>query len=73
MYRSPPGSSIHGIPQARILDWLLFLTPGGIPDPAIKPASLMSLGLTDRLVTTSSVGPHKILHVDIYISLTHNC
>ena len=73
MFHSPPGSSIHGILQARILEWFLFLTPGDLPDPEIKPASLMSLALTGRLVTTSAVHLHKILPVDIYISLTHNC
>ena len=35
---SPPGSSVHGIPQARILGWI-FPSPGGLPDPGIEPAS----------------------------------
>ena len=29
---SPPGSSVHGIVQARTLEWLPFLTPGDHPD-----------------------------------------
>ena len=37
--RSPSGSSVHGIFQARILEWLPLLTPGNLPDPGIKTAS----------------------------------
>jgi len=35
----PPGSSVHGILQARILEWVVFPTPGDLPDPGIKPGS----------------------------------
>ena len=33
---SPPGSSIHGVSQARILEWLPFPPPGDLPNPGIK-------------------------------------
>ena len=36
---SPPGSSIHGILQARIKEWVAFPTPGYLPNPGIKPVS----------------------------------
>ena len=36
---SPPGSSVHGISQASIPDWVA-ITPGDLPDPGIKPSSL---------------------------------
>ena len=36
---SPPGFSIHGIPQARILEWVAMLPPGGSSHPGIKPRS----------------------------------
>ena len=36
---SPPGSSVPGILQARILEWLPFPSAGGLPDPGIKPRS----------------------------------
>ena len=36
---SPPDSSVHGIFQARILEWLPFPSPGDLPDPGIKPGS----------------------------------
>ena len=37
---SPPGFSIHGILQARILEWVIFPAPGDLPNPGIKPGSL---------------------------------
>ena len=36
---SPPGSSVHGILQARILEWVAMPSPGDLPDPGIKPRS----------------------------------
>jgi len=35
---SPPGSSVHGILQARRLKWV-FPSPGDLRDPRIKPRS----------------------------------
>ena len=35
---SPPGSSVHGISQARILENTPFPTPGDLPDLETKPA-----------------------------------
>ena len=34
-----PGSSVHGIFQARILEWVAFPFPGDLADPGIKPES----------------------------------
>ena len=36
---SPPGSSLHGILQARILEWIIFPSPGDFPNPGIKSRS----------------------------------
>ena len=36
---SPPGSSVHGIPQARYWSLLLFPLPGDLPDPGTEPQS----------------------------------
>jgi len=36
---SPPGSSVHGIIQARILEWIALPPPGDLSDPGIKPES----------------------------------
>ena len=34
---SPSGSSVHGILQARILEWVAIPSPGDLPNPRIKP------------------------------------
>jgi len=39
MYCSPSGPSVHGILQARILEWIVILFSRGLPDPGIKPRS----------------------------------
>ena len=39
---SPPGSSIHGVLQARILSGLSFPSLGDLPDPGIEPGSSTS-------------------------------
>ena len=36
---STPGSSVHGILQARILELMPFPSPGDLPDRGIKTAS----------------------------------
>ena len=33
---SPPGSSVHGISQARILEWVTISFTRSLPDPGIK-------------------------------------
>ena len=47
---SPPGSSVHGILQARILDGLPCPSPENLPEPV----SLMSPALAGRFFTTSA-------------------
>ena len=49
---SPPGSSAHGILQARILKWVP--SPGDFPDPEIEPTSLMSPALAGGFFPTSA-------------------
>ena len=41
MDSSPPGSSVHGILQARILEWVPRPSPGDLPNPGIEPGSLV--------------------------------
>ena len=36
---SPPGSSVHGILQARILEWVAISSSRGSSPPGIKPGS----------------------------------
>ena len=35
----PPGASVHGILQGRILEWVACPPPGDLPYPVIKPRS----------------------------------
>ena len=37
----PPGSSVHGILQARILEWQLFFQ-GDLPNPDMKPGGFFT-------------------------------
>ena len=54
MDRSLQGSSIHGIFQGRILEWVAISHPGDLPDPGIEPGSLASPALAGRFLTTST-------------------
>ena len=47
----PPGSSVLGIFQARILEWLPCPVPGDLPDPGMKPASLVSPAVASGFFT----------------------
>ena len=39
MKGSPPGSSVHGTSQARILEWTAISSPRDLPHPGIEPVS----------------------------------
>ena len=51
---SPPESSVHGILQARILEWVAVLFYRDLPNPGIEPMSLQSPALADRFFNTST-------------------
>ena len=57
---SPPGSSVHGFPRQENWSGLPFLSPGNIPNPVIKPMSLVSPALTGGLFSIVSTweAPH---------------
>ena len=48
---STPGSSVHGIFQTRILEWVAISYSGNLSDPGIEPASLVSPTLAVRFFT----------------------
>ena len=50
---SPPRSSIHGILEARLIKWVAMPFSSDLPNPGIKPVSLMSPALADRFFTIS--------------------
>ena len=71
MDSSPPGSSVCGIFQARILEWLPFPTPGDLPEPGIEPMSFVSPALAGGFFTSEP--PEKpsktVLHQTLVIKL----
>ena len=48
------GSSVHGILQAKILEWVAISSLGDLPNPGIRPVPLMSPALAGRSFTTSA-------------------
>ena len=50
-----PGFSVHGILQQDTGVGCHVLLQGDLPDPGIEPASLLSLALTGRFFTTSTI------------------
>ena len=59
---SLPGFSVHGISQARILEWLSFPSPepgGDLSEPGIQPTSPALVG---RFFTTEPLGKPNLLH-----------
>ena len=53
---SPPGTSVHGIFQARILNRLPVPFPGAFPDPGIELVSPAFPALGGAVFTTASAG-----------------
>ena len=58
---SPPGSSVQGISQARILEWVPFPSAGDLPDPGTEPTPLVSPALAARSFTTSATWEAQLL------------
>ena len=51
---SPPSSSVHGILQARILEWVALPSSKGSSNSGIEPMSLMSPALAGEFFTTGA-------------------
>ena len=52
---SPAGSSVHGVLQTRILEWVPCPLPGDLPNPGIETAWLGSPALAGRFFTTNAI------------------
>ena len=63
MHCSLPGSSVHGILQVRILEWVVVAPPGDLPDPGIKLVSLISPALAGKFSNLHSEPSVSILGV----------
>ena len=59
----PSSSSIHGILQARILEWVAISFLRDLPNPVIQPASLKSPALASVFFTTSTTWELKFYNV----------
>ena len=66
---SLPGPSVHGILQARILEWVAIRSLGDLPDPGIKPGS--SVLQEDSLPAEPRGKPHQWLSLKNYIMGQH--
>ena len=60
---SPPGSSVHGIFQPRILNGLPFSPPGHLPDPGVEPVVLASPVLAGEFFTTAPPGKPIYIYI----------
>ena len=62
---SPPRSSVHGISQARIVEWAAIFSSRGSFDPRLEPKFAASPGLSGGFSTTSTIWEA----MDVYSSL----
>ena len=60
---SPPGSSVHGILQARILEWVAIPPSGDLPDRGTGPTSLTSSALAAGSLPLVPPGKHIVVCV----------
>ena len=59
-----PGSSVHGISQARILEWGPYLSLGGLFNPEIKPHLLHLLHCRWILYHWATREAHRLLYIE---------
>ena len=60
---NPPGSSVHGNLQARILEWVAFPSPREPPNPGVEPRS-------SALQADSILSEQTMMPKNIYLLLT---
>ena len=60
---SPQGSSVHGILQARILDWIVMSSSRDLPDPGIEPASPAAPAMQADSLLLSHLGSLKMWYI----------
>jgi len=58
-----PGSLVHGISQARILEWLPFPSPGNLPDPGspVLQADYLPSEPPRKSLTLPGSPPHSLI------------
>ena len=66
---SPPDFSVHGISQARILEWVAISSSGDLPNPEIEPFfSSVSWLQVDSLLLSHQGSPEKLLDSKFLLS-----
>ena len=68
---SPSGSSVQGILQAKILEWVAMPSSRDLPRARIKPLSLTSPALVGGFFTTSTMWEAQ-MNVSTYIIYIHS-
>ena len=59
-----PGSSVHGILQARILEWVVIPFSGDLPNPGTEPGAP---ALQEDFLPSESPGkPNQCFKMDLY-------
>ena len=64
---NPRGSSVHGIFQAIILEWVAISYSRRFPNSGIEPTSLVSLAMAGGFFTTAPRGDPYIVYMSIII------
>ena len=67
MDSSPPGSSIHGILQARILEWVAISSSGDVSYPGIEPMFLVAPALQTESVQLSPQGTKQTKNHNFFV------
>ena len=67
MHWSPPGSSVLGILQVRILKCVACPPPRYPPDPGIEPAALKSSVFADGLFTAGATWKPKLTDMHVLL------
>ena len=70
---SPPSSSVHGILQARILEWVALLSSRGSSQPRDEPGSLISPALAGGFFTTQHRGSPNVSTAAAAAKLLQSC
>ena len=73
MDHSLPGSSVHGILYKEYWNVLPGPPPGDLPDPGIKPKSLMCPALAGGFFTTSATWEAQLLEISTVLTYSAIC
>ena len=70
MDHSPQSSSVQGVFQARVVEWVAMLSSRDLPDPGIEPESPVSPALKTVSLPLIYQGSPKLWYNTYYIKYT---